>query len=81
MVNRLPHLGISDGLHFPEVEAREVLRYVHRWRAGSYLRELGVNVVLWGIIMMCHAIPTTFGPFFALRILLGQSLSYVSRRS
>lgn len=37
-------------------------------RLGKYL---GVNVVLWGIIMMLHAIPRSFGPFFILRLLLG----------
>lgn len=33
-----------------------------------------MNVVLWGIVLMCHAIPNTFAPFFVLRILLGISL-------
>ncbi|TFK55777.1 MFS general substrate transporter [Heliocybe sulcata] len=37
-------------------------------RLGKYL---GINVVLWGIVLMLHAIPTTFGPFFALRFILG----------
>lgn len=39
-------------------------------RIGKYL---GANVVLWGIVMMLHAVPNSFGPFFALRILLGKS--------
>lgn len=38
-------------------------------RLGKYL---GCNIVLWGIVLMLHAIPNTFGPFFALRILLGK---------
>jgi MFS family permease len=37
-------------------------------RAAKYL---GVNIVLWGIILMLHAVGTSFGAFFALRFLLG----------
>ncbi|KII94789.1 hypothetical protein PLICRDRAFT_192065 [Plicaturopsis crispa FD-325 SS-3] len=37
-------------------------------RLGKYL---GANIVLWGIVLMLHVIPNTFGPFFALRLLLG----------
>ena len=37
-------------------------------RLGKYL---GANIVLWGVIMMLHAVPKTFGPFFVLRLLLG----------
>lgn len=44
-------------------------------RLGKYL---GVNVVLWGIIMMLHAIPRSFGPFFILRLLLGMLESCVA---
>ena len=39
-----------------------------RLRLAKYL---GTNIVAWGIIMMLHAIPRSFGPFFALRLLLG----------
>lgn len=39
-----------------------------RLRLGKYL---GCNIVAWGVIMMLHAIPKSFGPFFALRLLLG----------
>lgn len=35
----------------------------------------GVNVVLWGIVLMLHAAAPTFGPFFALRFLLGTHLT------
>ena len=41
-----------------------------RLRLGKYL---GTNVVLWGIVMMLHAVPKSFGPFFLLRLLLGTS--------
>ncbi|PSS29766.1 hypothetical protein PHLCEN_2v2914 [Hermanssonia centrifuga] len=44
-------------------------------RLGKYL---GTNIVLWGIIMMLHAVPNSFGPFFVLRILLGMLESCVS---
>ncbi|KLO16326.1 MFS general substrate transporter [Schizopora paradoxa] len=32
---------------------------------------LGCNVIIWGIILMCQGATTKFGPFFALRFLLG----------
>ncbi|VDB97538.1 unnamed protein product [Peniophora sp. CBMAI 1063] len=32
---------------------------------------LGGNIVLWGAILMLHAVPSSFGAFFALRFLLG----------
>jgi len=44
-------------------------------RLGKYL---GVNVVLWGIIMMLHAIPRSFGSFFVMRLLLGMLESCVA---
>ena len=31
-------------------------------------------MVLWGIVLMCHAIPNTFAPFFVLRVILGKVL-------
>ncbi|KAI0091971.1 MFS general substrate transporter [Irpex rosettiformis] len=37
-------------------------------RVAKYL---GGNIVLWGIILMLHAVTTSFGGFFALRFLLG----------
>ncbi|EJD01337.1 MFS general substrate transporter [Fomitiporia mediterranea MF3/22] len=39
---------------------------------------LGCNVVLWGVVLMLQAVPNTFGPFFALRILLGMLESCVA---
>ncbi|KAG6813482.1 hypothetical protein H0H92_010507 [Tricholoma furcatifolium] len=39
---------------------------------------LGVNIVLWGIVLMLHAVATSFGAFFALRVLLGMLESCVS---
>lgn len=32
---------------------------------------LGVNIVIWGIVLMLHSVGTSFGAFFALRFLLG----------
>ncbi|KAJ8501432.1 hypothetical protein ONZ51_g593 [Trametes cubensis] len=46
-----------------------------RLRLAKYL---GTNIVAWGIIMMLHAIPRSFGPFFALRLLLGMLESCVA---
>ncbi|KAJ6516013.1 MFS general substrate transporter [Mycena sanguinolenta] len=37
-------------------------------RVAKYL---GTNVCIWGIILMLHAVPKSFGAFFALRFLLG----------
>ncbi|KAJ7781320.1 MFS general substrate transporter [Mycena metata] len=37
-------------------------------RVAKYL---GVNIIIWGIILMLHAVGTSFGAFFALRFLLG----------
>ncbi|CDO74070.1 hypothetical protein BN946_scf185043.g120 [Trametes cinnabarina] len=37
-------------------------------RVAKYL---GANIIVWGIILMCHAAATSFGAFFALRFLLG----------
>ncbi|KAI0698936.1 MFS general substrate transporter [Cytidiella melzeri] len=41
-------------------------------------RYLGVNIVLWGIVMMLLSVPNTFGPFFFLRLLLGMLESCVA---
>ncbi|KAI0069067.1 MFS general substrate transporter [Artomyces pyxidatus] len=38
---------------------------------------LGVNVVLWGIVLMAHAAAPSFGAFFALRFLLGKFTTFV----
>ncbi|OSC99141.1 MFS general substrate transporter [Trametes coccinea BRFM310] len=46
-----------------------------RLRLAKYL---GANIVAWGVIMMLHAIPSSFGPFFALRLLLGMLESCVA---
>ncbi|KAJ7068194.1 MFS general substrate transporter [Mycena amicta] len=32
---------------------------------------LGVNICIWGVVLMLHAVGTSFGAFFALRFLLG----------
>ncbi|KAG6886708.1 hypothetical protein C0992_002726, partial [Termitomyces sp. T32_za158] len=44
-------------------------------RVAKYL---GTNVVLWGIILMLHAVGTSFGAFFTLRVLLGMLESCVA---
>ncbi|KAE9410394.1 MFS general substrate transporter [Gymnopus androsaceus JB14] len=44
-------------------------------RVAKYL---GCNIVLWGIILMLHAVGTSFGAFFALRFLLGMCESCVA---
>ncbi|KAG6840661.1 hypothetical protein C0991_005255 [Blastosporella zonata] len=46
-----------------------------KFRVAKYL---GVNVVLWGIVLMLHAVGTSFGAFFALRVLLGMLESCVA---
>ncbi|KAI5124717.1 hypothetical protein M0805_005355, partial [Coniferiporia weirii] len=44
-------------------------------KLGKYL---GINVVLWGIVLMLQAVPNTFGPIFFLRFLLGMLESCVA---
>ncbi|KAF8913831.1 MFS general substrate transporter [Gymnopilus junonius] len=44
-------------------------------RVAKYL---GANIVLWGIVLMLHAVGTSFGAFFALRFLLGMCESCVA---
>ncbi|KAI0771462.1 MFS general substrate transporter [Trametes elegans] len=46
-----------------------------RLRLAKYL---GTNIVAWGAIMMLHAVPRSFGPFFALRLILGMLESCVA---
>ncbi|KAI0952361.1 hypothetical protein AcV7_008198 [Taiwanofungus camphoratus] len=46
-----------------------------RTRLAKYL---GVNILSWSVIMMLHAIPRTFAPFFVLRLLLGMLESCVA---
>ncbi|KAF9477255.1 MFS general substrate transporter [Pholiota conissans] len=46
-----------------------------RLRLAKYL---GGNIVAWGVIMMLHAVPNSFGAFFALRLLLGMLESCVA---
>ncbi|THH12388.1 hypothetical protein EW145_g45 [Phellinidium pouzarii] len=46
-----------------------------RLKLGKYL---GVNVILWGIVLMLQAIPNTFGPIFFLRFILGMLESCVA---
>ncbi|KAF5332071.1 hypothetical protein D9758_016261 [Tetrapyrgos nigripes] len=44
-------------------------------RVAKYL---GVNVVIWGAVLMLHSVGTSFGAFFALRFLLGMCESCVA---
>ncbi|CAA7259690.1 unnamed protein product [Cyclocybe aegerita] len=44
-------------------------------RVAKYL---GANIVAWGVILMLHAVGTSFGAFFALRFLLGMCESCVA---
>jgi len=46
-----------------------------RTRIAKYL---GGNVILWGAILMLHAVAPSFGSFFALRFLLGMCESCVA---
>jgi MFS transporter, ACS family, allantoate permease len=39
---------------------------------------LGVNIVIWGIVLALHAAAESFGAFFALRFLLGMCESCVA---
>ncbi|OBZ71805.1 Allantoate permease [Grifola frondosa] len=39
---------------------------------------LGANIIVWGIVLMLHAATTSFGGFFALRVILGMCESCVA---
>ncbi|KAF7313734.1 MFS general substrate transporter [Mycena chlorophos] len=60
---------ISAGFYFGFLVFEFPTVYIaQKLRIAKYL---GANIILWGIVLMLHAIPTSFGPFFALRFLLG----------
>ncbi|KAF9068372.1 MFS general substrate transporter [Rhodocollybia butyracea] len=40
-------------------------------KSGKVAKYLGANIVIWGAVMMLHAVGTSFGAFFTLRVLLG----------
>ena len=76
----------ADRLVLPELEANlfsagfliwvfPSMYIAQRLRLGKYL---GANIVAWGTIMMLHAIPRSFGPFFAMRLILGMLESCVA---
>lgn len=44
-------------------------------RLGKYL---GVNIIIWGVVLFCHALANSFQTFFALRFILGMCESCVS---
>ncbi|KAG2077536.1 MFS general substrate transporter [Suillus decipiens] len=44
-------------------------------RLGKYL---GVNIIIWGVVLLCHALANSFQTFFALRFILGMCESCVS---
>ncbi|KAI0637783.1 MFS general substrate transporter [Trametes polyzona] len=48
---------------------------ITKLRAAKYL---GANIIVWGIILMCHAAASSFGAFFALRFMLGMCESCVA---
>ncbi|EIN10706.1 MFS general substrate transporter [Punctularia strigosozonata HHB-11173 SS5] len=47
-------------------------------KTGRVAKYLGANIILWGIILMLHAVTASFGAFFALRFLLGMCESCVA---
>lgn len=40
-------------------------------RLGKYL---GVNIIIWGVVLLCHAFANSFQAFFALRFILGAQI-------
>ncbi|EIW61736.1 MFS general substrate transporter [Trametes versicolor FP-101664 SS1] len=44
-------------------------------RVAKYL---GANIIVWGVVLMCHAATTSFNAFFALRFILGMCESCVT---
>ncbi|EIN03461.1 MFS general substrate transporter [Punctularia strigosozonata HHB-11173 SS5] len=47
-------------------------------RIGRMSKYLGVNVIVWGVILMLHATASSFSGFFALRFFLGMCESCVA---
>ncbi|KAG1753924.1 MFS general substrate transporter [Suillus paluster] len=39
---------------------------------------LGVNIIIWGVVLLCHAMANSFQAFFVLRFILGMCESCVS---
>ena len=70
-------MEVSDGIYFPEAEIGEILGYALALRCVSYvlmtLLVTGCNIVVWGALLMLQASTTSFGAFFALRFLLGET--------
>jgi hypothetical protein len=58
----IPHAGFFV-FEFPTVYISQ------RMRLAKYL---GVNIVLWGVVLMLHSVASSFGSFFALRFILGE---------
>ncbi|KAG1779834.1 MFS general substrate transporter [Suillus placidus] len=44
-------------------------------RLGKYL---GVNIIIWGVVLLCHALANSFQAFFVLRFILGMCESCVA---
>ncbi|KAK7056432.1 hypothetical protein VNI00_002987 [Paramarasmius palmivorus] len=68
----VPQFNIVSGylfFEFPTVYLSQ------KTRVAKYL---GVNIVIWGIILALHAVANSFGAFFALRFLLGMCESCVA---
>ncbi|KZV75412.1 MFS general substrate transporter [Peniophora sp. CONT] len=69
---------------FPTVYISQKLRLAKYLGKLSLLRfrdrisqtNTGGNIVAWGAILMLHAVPSSFGAFFALRFLLGILIAY-----
>ncbi|KAG2146714.1 MFS general substrate transporter [Suillus clintonianus] len=39
---------------------------------------LGINIIIWGVVLLCHALANSFQAFFVLRFILGMCESCVS---
>lgn len=71
---------------FPTVYIAQKLRvakylgtHVHTFKVFILVlnASTGANVIVWGVILMLHAVTTSFRTFFALRFLLGECSSCI----
>lgn len=64
---------ISQKLRLAKYLGRSFYHIGHSFSGVNIRPAAGANIILWGIILMLHAVTASFGAFFALRFLLGAS--------
>ena len=68
LIFEFPSVYISQKLRLAKYLGAHCISYHSRHHLTT---NTGGNIVVWGAILMLHAVPSPFGAFFALRFLLG----------